>query len=55
MPLLWLGACATGSAGSGCGWVRPVYVSPDDKLTEGTQRQILSGNEAWRAVCGKQR
>lgn len=34
-----------------CSWVRPIYVSKDDVLTDGTARQILTLNEQWRRVC----
>lgn len=40
-------------AGSGCGWVRPIYVSADDRLTDDTARQILAHDKAVKAVCGK--
>lgn len=51
--LILLSACAPGgSATSGCGLWRPIYVSRADVLTEGTARAILSHNEVGAALCG---
>lgn len=50
---LSLPSCSgTGSSGSGCGWVRPIYVSPADQLTEQTARAVLAHDKAWKAICG---
>jgi hypothetical protein len=49
--------CATGCATSGrvidtgCSWVRPIMVSKQDVLTDGTASQILTHNETWQRVC----
>jgi hypothetical protein len=49
-----LTGCGTSGAGTkaGCEWVKPIYVSRTDALTDGTARQILAHNESWKAVCG---
>lgn len=49
-----LTSCAANGpgAGSGCGWVRPIYVSPNDKLSDDTAKQILAHDKAVKAVCG---
>ena len=35
----------------GCSWVRPVYLSTEDVLTDETARQVLVLNETWEKVC----
>jgi hypothetical protein len=54
LTALLLGSCGTSgpaiSAG-GCEWAKPVFVSRQDVLTDGTARQILAHNEAWERVC----
>lgn len=35
-----------------CRWVKPIYISKDDVLTEGTAEQILILNESYIATCG---
>lgn len=35
----------------GCSWVRPVYLSTEDVLTDETARQVLVLNETWERVC----
>ena len=37
---------------NGCEWVRPIYTSQQDVLTDGTARQILANDLAWQKVCG---
>lgn len=57
---MWLGLATllSGCAGTGpgieaCGAWRPILVSRQDVLTEGTARQILAHNETGRALgCG---
>lgn len=34
-----------------CSWVKPIYISKDDQLTDGTARQILSNNRAYMSSC----
>jgi hypothetical protein len=34
-----------------CVWVKPIYVSKQDVLTDGTVEQILRHNEAWERIC----
>jgi len=54
LPLL-LASCATGPAtepNSGCEWLKPIYPSQDDVLTDGTARQILDHDEAGKQICG---
>lgn len=36
----------------GCGWVKPIYVSRADVLTDGTARQIKDHDETGAKVCG---
>jgi hypothetical protein len=48
---MWLAGCASGG-GTNCGPWKPVYVSSQDVLTDGTARSILAHNEAGRALCG---
>lgn len=58
---LSLTSCVTNGSGtdpvhvvikdSTCDWVRPVLISRDDVLTEGTARQILIHNETWERLC----
>jgi len=33
--------------------VKPVYVHPDDVLTDRTVEQILNHNEKWSEICGQ--
>jgi len=58
LPLL--GSCAT-KAGlvtepvvndKGCSWAKPIYVSRDDVLTDGTARQIKDHDETGARICG---
>lgn len=37
---------------NGCEWVRPIYISKADVLTQGTADQILNHDEAWQKICG---
>lgn len=37
----------------GCSWVRPVYLSTEDVLTDETARQVLVLNETWEKVCSR--
>lgn len=54
--LILLAGCGTNGVGtSGCEWVRPVYISKSDVLTEETARQILVGNEIWQRICSKEK
>lgn len=53
LPALLLAGCATTGAGiNGCDWAKPIYVSQDDVLTDGTARQILTHDETGKAICG---
>lgn len=50
--LLVASACATvGPATDGCAWVKPIYVSREDVLSDGTVDQILGHNEKWERIC----
>lgn len=51
--LILLTSCATGGSETNCAWVRPIYISKNDVLTEGTARAILAHNEARAAVCAR--
>lgn len=56
--------CAAGLAGctpskpdvqimdTSCDWVRPIYVSKADTLTDRTAGQILSHDKKWKKFCG---
>jgi len=35
-----------------CDWVRPIYVSKADNLTDRTAGQILSHDTKWKKFCG---
>lgn len=37
---------------NGCSWAKPIYVSPDDVLTDGTSRQIKDHDETGKRICG---
>jgi hypothetical protein len=51
---LAVSACATsGPAIDSCVWVKPIYISKADVLTDGTVEQVLRHNEAWARICGK--
>lgn len=53
LTILLLAGCATtGPATNGCEWAKPIYVSQDDVLTDGTAKQILSHDETGKAICG---
>lgn len=55
IPPLLLAGCATGPAtepNNGCEWLKPIYPSQDDVLTDGTARQILDHDEAGAQICG---
>ena len=49
---LLLTSCATGGGTDPCGPWRPILVSRQDVLTEGTARQVLAHNETGRRLCG---
>lgn len=53
-------SCATTGRGTeievidtACEWVRPITISKDDRLTDGTARLILAHNRAWVSACRK--
>jgi hypothetical protein len=55
---LCVSGCATNGPeiiDTGCSWVRPIMVSNADVLTDETAREILTHNEAWSAICEKQK
>ncbi|HVI55474.1 MAG TPA: hypothetical protein VM621_10535 [Luteibacter sp.] len=48
-----LSCCATGPVQTdGCDWAKPIYVSKDDVLTDGTAKQILTHDETGKVICG---
>jgi len=56
VPRLWL-ISLLGFALSGCAapggvdaWVKPIYISKDDRLTEGTAKQVLIHNETLESL-----
>jgi predicted small lipoprotein YifL len=53
--LLSLIGCATSGPGPDgyCLVARPIYFAPADKLTERTERAIITHNETWQQLCGK--
>lgn len=50
LTTLFLSGCVT--AGSYCDVARPVRPSVEDKMTEGTKRQILAENSKLEKLCG---
>lgn len=54
--LILLAGCETNGVGtSGCEWVRPVYISKADVLTERTAQDLLVHNELWQRICSKEK
>ena len=55
LPLLLMigvSACATvGPSADSCVWVKPIYVSKDDVLTDKTVEAILAHNEKFEEIC----
>jgi hypothetical protein len=52
--LLALAACAPPppvTTDTACLWVRPIYISGQDALTDETATQILAHNEKWKGNC----
>lgn len=51
--LLSVSACGTNGPAlkPGCEWARPIWLSPADVLTPGTEDQIIAHNETWERVC----
>jgi hypothetical protein len=49
-----LNACAINGrvTDSFCAVGRPIYISKQDALTDGTARQILDHNEVGKTLCG---
>lgn len=52
-----LASCATSGGlatkpSNGCEWVRPIMVSKQDQLTDGTARQILDHDQTGAQICG---
>ena len=45
---IMLGACTQTSGVDA--WVKPIYISKDDVLTEGTAKQILIHNETLESL-----
>jgi hypothetical protein len=54
-----LAGCATAPqtqiVDTSCSWVRPIYVSKRDVLSDSTARQILSHDTKWKSFCGDKR
>ena len=47
-----ISACANINApADGCGWVKPISVAEEDRLTTTTKRALLAHNEAWSEFC----
>lgn len=54
VALLALAACSQPppvTSDTACLWVRPIYISPADSLTDDTATQILAHNEKWKGNC----
>lgn len=56
LPLLLALALLTGCSKTGagidaCGPWKPIYVSKEDKFTEGTAKQILAHNLTGQKIC----
>lgn len=51
VAVLLTGCATSGVATSYCDISKPVYISKQDVLTDGTARQILQHNETWQRVC----
>jgi len=54
LPLL-LASCAPGhetKPSNGCEWVKPIYPSVNDRLTDSTAKQILDHDETGKTICG---
>jgi len=35
-----------------CSWVKPIFISKADKLTDKTAGEILAHDEKWKQFCG---
>jgi len=47
-----IAGCANINApADGCGWVKPISVAEEDRLTTATKRALLVHNEAWTEFC----
>ena len=47
-----IAGCANINApADGCGWVKPISVAEEDRLTTATKRALLVRNEAWTEFC----
>lgn len=56
LSAMLLTGCATSGVVTSAGYcevARPILISKQDGLTDGTARQILGHNETWAAICGK--
>jgi hypothetical protein len=65
ITLLWMSGCAVGNetkppevvtrtkvVDTACQWVKPIYPSAADVLTDGTAKQIVDHNETGEKRCG---
>jgi hypothetical protein len=54
--LLALTGCATSErvqmVDTSCDWVKPIYVSKKDVLTDKTASDILVHDKKWKTFCG---
>ena len=47
-----IAGCANINApADGCGWVKPISVAEEDRLTTATKRALLAHNESWSEFC----
>ena len=52
MTMSLISACANINApADGCGWVKPISVAEEDRLTTATKRALLAHNESWSEFC----
>lgn len=49
--LLLTGCATSGAVTNYCDISKPVYISKQDVLTDGTAKQILQHNETWQRIC----
>jgi len=48
---LIVGCANINAPADGCGWVKPISVAEEDRLTTATKRALLAHNEAWSEFC----
>ena len=52
MTMSLISPCANINApADSCGWVKPISVAEEDRLTTATKRALLAHNESWSEFC----